>query len=149
MCVCVCVFLPQVDPETLVDYMMAGGPAQAASFAEVIQAGLLPESVKLLNLAADWVRSLLPHCLGKINRVGYGVLTELDLAGLDPNMPASRKVRGFCVPPNLMAVCPPGDSGVGVGFRCCWCCCWFFVDDRLVFCVIEFAFRCVRVCVGL
>lgn len=95
MCVCVCVFLPQVDPETLVDYMMAGGPAQAASFAEVIQAGLLPESVKLLNLAADWVRSLLPHCLGKINRVGYGVLTELDLAGLDPNMPASRKVRGF------------------------------------------------------
>ncbi|RHY98210.1 hypothetical protein DYB35_004616 [Aphanomyces astaci] len=30
--------------------------------------------LKLLNLSRDWIRSLLPHCLSKINRVSYGLL---------------------------------------------------------------------------
>ncbi|KAF0690318.1 Aste57867_18249 [Aphanomyces stellatus] len=31
---------------------------------------------KLLNLSRDWIRSLLPHCLSKINRVSYGLLRQ-------------------------------------------------------------------------
>ena len=36
---------------------------------------------------SDWVRSLLPHVLSKINRVAYGLLAPVDLAGLDPRTP--------------------------------------------------------------
>ena len=32
------------------------------------------ESIKLLNLAKDWLHSYLPHILAKINRVSYGLL---------------------------------------------------------------------------
>ncbi|RHY32657.1 hypothetical protein DYB32_002374 [Aphanomyces invadans] len=35
---------------------------------------LSEHGVKLLNLSRDWIRSLLPHCLSKINRVSYGLL---------------------------------------------------------------------------
>eukprot|EP00928_Gymnodinium_smaydae_P006393 TRINITY_DN12258_c0_g1_i2.p1 TRINITY_DN12258_c0_g1~~TRINITY_DN12258_c0_g1_i2.p1 ORF type:complete len:1179 (-),score=178.35 TRINITY_DN12258_c0_g1_i2:170-3580(-) len=48
--------------------------------------------MKLLNLASDWIQTLLPHVLSKINRVSFGILTPADLAVADPRMPFSRRV---------------------------------------------------------
>jgi hypothetical protein len=42
--------------------------------------------------ASDWTRTILPHCLSKINRVAYGMLTPADLAAIDPLTPESRKL---------------------------------------------------------
>lgn len=41
-----------------------------------IENGLSESSIKLLNLARDWLRTILPHVLSKINRVSYGLLRE-------------------------------------------------------------------------
>jgi hypothetical protein len=51
---------------------------------------LLPESKKLLNLAQSWIVSLLPHVIGKIDRVSYGLLGPADIAMADPRTPKSR-----------------------------------------------------------
>ncbi|OWZ23137.1 hypothetical protein PHMEG_0002034 [Phytophthora megakarya] len=40
-----------------------------------VENGLSESSIKLLNLARDWLRTILPHVLSKINRVSYGLLT--------------------------------------------------------------------------
>ncbi|KAG1698490.1 hypothetical protein DVH05_015030 [Phytophthora capsici] len=39
-----------------------------------VENGLSDFSIKLLNLARDWLRTILPHVLSKINRVSYGLL---------------------------------------------------------------------------
>ncbi|KAI9918712.1 hypothetical protein PsorP6_012156 [Peronosclerospora sorghi] len=39
-----------------------------------LENGLSESSMKLLNLARDWLRTILPHVLSKINRVSYGLL---------------------------------------------------------------------------
>ena len=69
------------------------------SLKQSIDEGLLPDSLKLLNLAATWCRSILPHCLSKINRVSYGLLTQEELStiqakeeGKDQKTPFSRLV---------------------------------------------------------
>ncbi|KAG7392086.1 hypothetical protein PHYPSEUDO_002310 [Phytophthora pseudosyringae] len=45
-----------------------------ASLRGDIENGLSESSIKLLNLARDWLRTILPHVLSKINRVSYGLL---------------------------------------------------------------------------
>ncbi|KAG9413019.1 hypothetical protein AC1031_016040 [Aphanomyces cochlioides] len=40
----------------------------------LIEDSVSEHGLKLLNLSRDWIRSLLPHCLSKINRVSYGLL---------------------------------------------------------------------------
>merc|ERR1711871_1856247 len=50
------------------------------------------EGKKLLNLAQSWVRGLLPHIISKIDRVGYGILREADMAMVDPKSPPSRQL---------------------------------------------------------
>ncbi|RMX67281.1 hypothetical protein DD238_002126 [Peronospora effusa] len=45
-----------------------------ASLHADIENGLSESSIKLLNLARDWLRTILPHVLSKINRVSYGLL---------------------------------------------------------------------------
>jgi hypothetical protein len=48
---------------------------------------------KLLNLSHDWLRTFLPHCLAKVNRVSFGLLSEEDCEAalaIDPLMPPSR-----------------------------------------------------------
>ena len=54
--------------EVLLQYLSASSEQLEALQASV-QAGLLPESLKMLNLARDWVRSYMPHIFSKINRV--------------------------------------------------------------------------------
>ncbi|TMW68228.1 hypothetical protein Poli38472_007900 [Pythium oligandrum] len=46
----------------------------SASIRDEIEGGLSDSSIKLLNLARDWIRTILPHVLSKINRVSYGLL---------------------------------------------------------------------------
>ena len=57
-----------------------------------IESGLPPEAKKLLNLAQSWVKGLLPHILSKIDRVGYGILREADMAMVDPKSPPNRQL---------------------------------------------------------
>jgi hypothetical protein len=57
-----------------------------------VEGSLLPAQVKLLNLARAWVLTLLPHVLGKIHRVGFGVLRPGDLRMVDPKSPPSRRL---------------------------------------------------------
>lgn len=48
---------------------------------------------KLLNLARDWLKMYLPHCLAKVNRVSFGLLSETDIERAlahDEKMPRSR-----------------------------------------------------------
>ena len=54
---------------------------------------VMPEHQKLLNLAHDWLHTFLPHCLKKINRVSFGLLTEAECRQAlidDPRLPPSR-----------------------------------------------------------
>ena len=54
---------------------------------------VMPEHQKLLNLAHDWLHTFLPHCLKKINRVSFGLLTEKECRQAlidDPRLPPSR-----------------------------------------------------------
>jgi len=49
--------------------------------------------VKLLNLSHDWLKSFLPHCLQKIDRVSFGIMNALDLQRAfeaDAAMPKTR-----------------------------------------------------------
>ena len=51
-------------------------------------------AMKLMNLARDWLNTFLPHVLGKVNRVSYGVLNDEDqhnFGSLFANMPKTRK----------------------------------------------------------
>lgn len=51
------------------------------------------DNMKLLNLARDWIRVLLPHVLSKIDRVSFGILSPVDLANIDQRRtPLSRKL---------------------------------------------------------
>jgi hypothetical protein len=81
----------QLSLSHLLEYLMEGTAASEATLAP-IKAHLPPEATRMLNLASDWTRTLLPHCLSKINRVAYGLLTPTDLARIDPRTPASRKL---------------------------------------------------------
>ena len=50
--------------------------------------------VKMLNLGREWLNSLLPFVLSKINRVNFGLLNPQDLEralSLDPRLPKSRR----------------------------------------------------------
>ena len=52
-----------------------------------------PMHKKLLNLCHNWLATYLPHCLAKINRVSFGLLSSEDCRQaikLDPHVPRSR-----------------------------------------------------------
>ena len=56
------------------------------------------EHMKMLNLSREWLTSLLPHLLSKINRVHYGVQSDEDLAV------AARDARPMARSRKLLAV---------------------------------------------
>jgi len=56
---------------------------------------LSDDFLKLLNISHDWLHTLLPFVLGKIDRVSFGLLNDRELKKaleLDPRMPKSRRV---------------------------------------------------------
>ena len=71
------------------------GPSVAVAAAAEMRATLDDDHMKMLNLCHDWLSSLLPFCLTKIDRVSFGLLTPGDLRralARDPRMPRSRKL---------------------------------------------------------
>lgn len=61
--------------------------------AKVVTHVTSPNHKKILNLCHNWLITYLPHCLAKINRVSFGLLTAEDCKAAldaDPNVPRSR-----------------------------------------------------------
>ena len=58
-----------VSDAVLLTYICGDNAHLIEQCREAVEEGLVPESKKLLNLAADWMRRLMPHVLSKINRV--------------------------------------------------------------------------------
>ena len=82
----------KVSCEVMLEYLCAVTDAEIDACRDAIENGLPPEGKKLLNLAQSWVRGLLPHIISKIDRVGYGILREADMAMVDPKSPPSRQL---------------------------------------------------------
>ena len=54
-----------------------------------------PTPLQLLHLTADWLATFLPHNMSKVNRVSFGVLTQVDIERLkdvEPDMPRTRQL---------------------------------------------------------
>ncbi|CAI5722768.1 unnamed protein product [Hyaloperonospora brassicae] len=68
----------QVPAEQVMNYLECSSSEiyTNASLRADIENGLSESSIKLLNLARDWLRTILPHVLSKINRVSYGLLRD-------------------------------------------------------------------------
>jgi hypothetical protein len=66
---------------------------QMSLAAKVVALVTSPIHKKLLNLCHGWLSTFLPHCLAKVNRVSFGLLTAEDIADAleaDPQVPRSR-----------------------------------------------------------
>mmetsp|Transcript_2417 Transcript_2417/g.3236 ORF Transcript_2417/g.3236 Transcript_2417/m.3236 type:complete len:3692 (+) Transcript_2417:353-11428(+) len=69
------------------------GLQQVLLAAKVVALISSPEQIKYLNLTHDWLRTFLPHCLQKVNRVSFGLLSTEECAATledDPMVPRSR-----------------------------------------------------------
>ena len=61
--------------------------------AKVVAHVTSPAHKKLLNLCHNWISTYLPHCLAKVNRVTFGLLSAEDCKAAllaDPHVPRSR-----------------------------------------------------------
>lgn len=66
---------------------------QMALAAKVVAHVTSPIHKKLLNLCHNWLDTFMPHCLAKINRVSFGLLSADDCKAAleaDPHVPRSR-----------------------------------------------------------
>jgi len=86
--------LPTVDDKHLLSYMINGAlkDRQAAS---AVHVALDDEYMKMLNLSHDILRNYLPHVMGKINRVSFGLLSKTDLKltlESEPNISLTRRL---------------------------------------------------------
>lgn len=65
--------------------------------AKVVAHVTSPHHKKLLNLCHNWLCTFLPHCLAKVNRVSFGLLSAEDCKAAleaDPHVPRSRLKLG-------------------------------------------------------
>ena len=86
--------IKDVSDESLLAYLMKGSSAGGDAVSEVVE-NLSDEHVKMLNLTHDWLISFAPFVLSKVDRVGFGLLTEDQVKHnleQDPKMPTSRKL---------------------------------------------------------
>ena len=66
---------------------------QMSLAAKVIAHVTSPMHKKLLNLCHNWLSTFLPHCLAKVNRISFGLLSAEDCKAAleaDPHVPRSR-----------------------------------------------------------
>eukprot|EP00457_Paulinella_chromatophora_P000002 gb/GEZN01000002.1/.p1 GENE.gb/GEZN01000002.1/~~gb/GEZN01000002.1/.p1 ORF type:complete len:6816 (+),score=1425.09 gb/GEZN01000002.1/:114-20561(+) len=66
---------------------------EQTALAAKVMACVALQPKKLLNLAHDWLRTFLPHCLSKVNRVSFGLLDEQqceEALSISENTPRSR-----------------------------------------------------------
>lgn len=84
--------LPHVEDKHLLSYMTTG-PLKDRTAASAVQVALDDEYMKMLNLSHDLLRNFIPHCLGKINRVSFGLLTKTDLRNnVEKNVSLARRL---------------------------------------------------------
>ena len=77
---------------------LTNGPVADPEAASAVKVALDDEYTKLVNLSHDLLRTFMPHLLGKIDRVSFGLLPPNDLKlalESDPNMPGSRKISAI------------------------------------------------------
>ena len=81
--------LPLVEDKHLITYMTQGykGDRQATN---AVSVSLNDEYMKMLNLSHDLLCHFVPFLLGKIDRVGFGLLTEADIKVSDPKVSITR-----------------------------------------------------------
>ena len=84
--------LRDVTDEQILHCLSAGG-----ANAEVEQM-LSDEQVRMLNLGYDWLQSLLPHVLAKVDRVHFGLLRPEELERMSRNGTLPRSRRFLAVP---------------------------------------------------
>lgn len=73
-------------------------PSTNPRLAEMMRANCSPKNTQMATLVYQWLQSYLPHCLQKIDRVSFGIMTAEDkkLAySLDPRMPKTREKLGI------------------------------------------------------
>jgi len=81
-----------INDADALDYLSQGASCHT-KVRKTVQIAVDDESSKLLNLVSDWLRSLLPFTLGKIDRVSFGLLSMDDLRRLEhARTPPSRRL---------------------------------------------------------
>lgn len=89
--------LPTVDDRHLISYMV-NGPQKDKQAASAVHIALDDEYMKMLNLSHDLLRNFVPHVLSKINRVGFGLLSKVDLKQaleIEPNVSLARRLAAI------------------------------------------------------
>ena len=107
--------LRELDDAALRACLDGGGADEAAQ--------CLPDSqIKMLNLGASWLGSLLPHCLHKVNRVHYGLLRPHEIARMSALNTLPRSRRYLAVPfvgkdaPSAASEYAHPDIGIGLTY---------------------------------
>jgi hypothetical protein len=80
--------LQKSEREVVIGYVQAK-PADIGTVQKSIESKH-PKAIKMLNLAKDWVTTMLFHVFSKINRVSYGLLQDKDMQQ-DESIPKSRQ----------------------------------------------------------
>ena len=86
--------LPNIEDKPLLSYM-TNGPLKDREAASKVSVALDDDFMKMLNLSHDLINNFIPHCLSKINRVSFGLLSKGDLKiaeETDPNMSMARRL---------------------------------------------------------
>ena len=79
--------------QELVLQYIGGKDATDDTSIRVRDLGLTDRSVRIFNLARQWIQSLLVHCLSKRNRIDFGLLIAKDEPNQSVmNKPASRQI---------------------------------------------------------
>jgi hypothetical protein len=80
--------------DQLLDYVLHAQHSAAATLQQMAHE-CSDQAMKLLNLSHQWLASVLPHVLAKVNRVSYGLLDD---AALQRSHKATLSRRLLCVP---------------------------------------------------
>lgn len=83
-----------IKEEVLLTYLVHG-PSRDRAGADQINRELGDDQMKMLNLCRDWLTSVAPFVLAKINRVKFGLLSPADIERnlkVDPLMSKNRKL---------------------------------------------------------
>lgn len=70
-------------------YLLRGSSAPS-DVAERITKAFTPVTMQLLNLGHGWLGTYLPHCLSKISRVAFGLLSDAEVRSAPPEASKSR-----------------------------------------------------------
>ncbi|CEL97859.1 unnamed protein product [Vitrella brassicaformis CCMP3155] len=89
--------LTGINDETALRYLTGaeGELTRDEGMKATLERGLSDFHMKMLNLGREWLHSLMPHVLAKVNRVSFGYLRPADIVRLQndqPLMPRSRRL---------------------------------------------------------